>query len=171
MEGQAGGVLCILLLAAVFMDIRGSKIKNELISIGLLSALICRWLDWNRTSYLSGLLGILLPVISLFWLFLFHMLGAGDIKLFCLIGSFVGGDGILFCMTAAFLAGGTLALYRMIRYKNFKERFLYLFRYISAMKSESEIVPYYKKGDSKNCIIHFSVPIFIGTCVYMGVHV
>lgn len=170
MTGQAQGVLVLLLVIGVSMDIRTGKIKNELIVIGLFLAVICRWFNWNEISLCSGLFGAIIPVMSLFWLFLFHMLGAGDIKLFCLTGSFIGENKVWICMLAAFLTGGILSLYKMLRYKSFKERFLYLSHYISAMSSECEIIPYFKEGDSKDCVIHFSIPILIGTCITMGVY-
>jgi prepilin peptidase CpaA len=41
-------------------------------------------------SPFESLAGIAIPVILLFWLYTLRVLGAGDIKLFCAIGSFVG---------------------------------------------------------------------------------
>jgi len=79
-------VAYVLLLIAVGMDVRSMRISNRLILIGLAYSLIQRFICDGMGGFLTGLILISLPVILLYLLFLAGALGAGDIKLFSLIG-------------------------------------------------------------------------------------
>lgn len=118
-------------------------------------------------GWLSGIIGMCIPIAALFFLFLIHALGAGDIKLFSIIGAFVGAEKVAFYMLAAFTVGAIIAIYKLIRYKNFQKRFAYLIQYIRVLCIQHTIIPYYQKTDCKNYRMHFSIPILIGSCLYM----
>lgn len=54
------------------------------------------------------------PIILLFLLFRMRALGAGDIKLFSMIGSMVTFWQLLMCIKWAFLLGGVWVIFRLI---------------------------------------------------------
>ena len=92
--------------AAVIMDLRFRKISNRLILTGLCMGLIRRLLLEGSAGLSAGVIHILLPVIFLYLLFWIGVLGAGDIKLFSLIGGFVNLRELTTCVMAAFVIGG-----------------------------------------------------------------
>lgn len=166
MRTEAQLCLILVLSSAVVTDIREDRIKNSLILAGYGMAIISRGVGLVSAGWLSGMIGMCIPIAALFFLFLIHALGAGDIKLFSVIGAFVGAEKVVFYMLAAFTVGAIIALYKLIRHKNFRRRFAYLIQYIQTVCMMHTIVPYYQKADCKSCI-HFSVPILIGSCLCM----
>ena len=92
-------------IVAAIMDIRFQKISNRLIVIGLGVGLIRRLLLEGGAGLFAGVIQIILPVIFLYLFFLIGALGAGDIKLFSLIGGFVNLRELATCVIAAFVIG------------------------------------------------------------------
>lgn len=104
---------------------------------------------------------ISLPVIVLYLFFLIGALGAGDIKLFSLIGGFVNLKELITCMIAAFVLGAVWSVVKMLVNGSF----------ISSMRAGSTYLwdrmrgidaEYKKRTDN---IIPFSVPILGGLLV------
>lgn len=81
--------ISIMLGIAIYMDLRYKKISNAYnlcwMIYGLISSAIC-----FSDGLLYGLLGMIIPVVGLMVLFKLGVLGAGDIKLFVAMGSFLG---------------------------------------------------------------------------------
>ena len=80
------GLLCF----AVYTDMTRTKISNRLIVSGLILALIFRIAEEGGSGALVYMMNISIPVIFLYVLFQLHALGAGDIKLFSMIGAVLG---------------------------------------------------------------------------------
>ena len=121
-----------ILISAVFLaainvsDIKEYKIKNICVLPALLAGVAVSFFD---ASVKDALLGALIPLV-LFPLFALRMLGAGDIKALCALGSLLGLRLSIYNMAFAFICGGIIALGFMIFGKNAKERFGYLFVYL-----------------------------------------
>lgn len=101
-------------IAAVITDIRFRKISNRLIIIGLGTALIRRLLLEGSAGLLTGVIQISLPVILLYLLFYTGVLGAGDIKLFSLIGGYIQLNELAICVVAAFVIGGIWSFFLLL---------------------------------------------------------
>lgn len=116
-----------------------------------------------------SLSGMIIPFLLLFVFYIFHMMGAGDIKFFMMIGAFVGSKDIREIMWIAFLIGAAVALVKMIAHKTVVIRFFYLWNYIYRTMTTRKIEPYYQKAEleSKNRI-HFAIPIGLSVCIWMG---
>lgn len=175
-------VLLLILLAAVYTDYRQGRIPNWMIVFGILSGLFICFLHGGVGSFLEGLGGIILPVVLLYPAFMIGGLGAGDLKLFAVVGSYLGIKGVLISLIFAFVTGAIISLVKMIRFHNFKERIYYLFSYMidiflkgkwrlyetvegisSGEESTSENFSNFPKHK-----IHFALPIFFGVVVYIG---
>ena len=65
------------------------KISNRLIVCGLIWGLVLKIWGNGYVGILYFILNITIPVVLLFLLFQMHALGAGDIKLFSLVGGFL----------------------------------------------------------------------------------
>lgn len=112
-------VLYGLVLIAVCMDLRTMRIRNRLILIGLGIGLLQRFLNGGMTEVLDGVILAVFPIILLYLLFLAGALGAGDIKLFSLIGGFVNFRELVWCMLYAFLFAAIYSLCKMVYYRTF----------------------------------------------------
>ncbi len=128
-----------LLLVAVGMDLKSMRISNRLILIGLGISLVRRFICEGMVGVFTGLILILIPVVLLYLLFLVGALGAGDIKLFSLVGSFINLRELIWCIIFAFFYGAIISLGKILG--------MMLFR-----------IPFTEKQN----LIHFSVAIFLG---------
>ena len=90
-------------------DLREEKIKNKWIIGGLVLGLTIRIFQEGVCGLLSAFLGIAVPLVLLWIAFCERWIGAGDIKLFSVLGSILGMGRILECMMAALLFGSLYA--------------------------------------------------------------
>jgi prepilin peptidase CpaA len=102
--------LVVLLLIAAAIDVRARRIPNwltiSLLVTGMVQSFTTVGLVTPAQALLGALVGLALPLVL-------HMLGglaAGDVKLLCGIGAWVGPRNILLVLAAAALAGLILVL-------------------------------------------------------------
>lgn len=121
--------ICLLVLCAgaAFMDLRRRRIRNFW-NYGFLAAGVSFRL--GAGGAIEGLLGLALPLLLLGGFYLLHMLGAGDVKLFCAAGMWIGSKEMPEFLLLSFLTAGILALGISLRRGNLKARFSYLALYL-----------------------------------------
>ena len=147
-------------LIAVGMDLRSMRISNRLILIGWVVSLVRRILCDGLGGLFTGLFLISLPVILLYLLFLAGALGAGDIKLFSLVGGFTNFKELTECMFFAFLLAGIYSLCKMLYHGTFFSSIQNVGIYWQnlCLGYKSSYCPAYGKKSK----IHFSIFIFLG---------
>lgn len=104
---------CLVLTVAtgaVWMDLRTRRIANEWIITAWIAGLVTQLIRYGAAGAGIFLFGMLFPILALYILFYFHMLGAGDIKLLSAVGGFLGVPAILKCMIVSFLSGAVLSI-------------------------------------------------------------
>ena len=107
-------ILFGLLIKAVYTDMIQTKISNRLIVLGLALGFFFRFMTEGREGVLVFAVNISIPVILLYLLFQMRALGAGDIKLFSMIGAFISTDQLLKLMGLAFGVGALLGITKII---------------------------------------------------------
>ncbi len=107
-DAASSTLLAVLLLAAVG-DVRSRKIPNRLILSGL--ALSLGFVLGGALPLGQFLGGLLLGGCCFLPLYLRGVLGAGDVKLMALAGSFLGLKAALVSVLLTTLSGGALALF------------------------------------------------------------
>ncbi len=106
-------LLSVLTMAAV-MDFQNGKVSNRLIVLGWTAGLWFRILGQGAIGIVQFLICSSIPVILLYFLFQLRALGAGDIKLFSVVGGFVTLRQLLFIVAASFLAGAVIGVGKII---------------------------------------------------------
>ncbi len=157
----------ILAWLAAMWDVRTGRIPNPLAVTGLAAAVGLRLMGEGFAGFPDFLLGSSLPFLLLWIFFYFRMLGAGDIKLLCVIGGLLGVRALLSCMAISFLLGGIYSLVLLIRRRIFLERFRYFFAYIGSFYRTGKWVPY-RNVRSQNAEISFAIFIFLSVFVNTG---
>lgn len=162
-------LIVTLIAIAVISDLYSYKVKNQ-ITFGFMTiALIYNLAAIGSEGLCYTLLGIVIPILILFPLYMSKMLGAGDIKLFSALGAFVGYKVIAICIAYSFIVGAFTAIIIMIIRKNAIQRFQYFFNYIKCCLLCMAVVPYgdfnMKQDGSK---MHFTIPIAIGTILALA---
>ncbi|MCR5107134.1 MAG: A24 family peptidase [Lachnospiraceae bacterium] len=133
-------VLLIFSMIAAIMDIISLRVSNYLIIAGMITGLSISVYRDGAKGALSSLIGALIPFLLLFVFFIFRYFGAGDIKLFSMIGTFLGPQGVMLVLIYAVLTGGIMGA---VKY----------------------ILTYKEKGLRK---IPFAIPAFIGVALLAG---
>ena len=160
-------MLQAILTVAVISDCRSDKIPNVLIIAGLGSGMIWRIGICGDTWYQVAL-GIGCPVVIFFLLFLMHALGAGDIKLFSVIGCFWPFQDLISCIIFAFLAGAVISVSKLLIHRQLSESLSCFFHYVQTIYQTKKIEKYPGR-DIKKRQMHFSVAIYIGFFLTLGV--
>ena len=168
--------LLMILIAAVYTDYRQNRIPNWIIVFGLISGCFISYIYGGVGMLLEGLLGMVLPIVLLYPVFVIGGMGAGDLKLFAVVGSYLGIKGITISFVSAFIVGATISLVKMMCFHNFKERIYYLFSYLTDLflKGKWQLYETSKGQSSEESLefpkhkIHFTLPIFLGVSIYLG---
>lgn len=163
--GIASGVLLYgIVIIAVAMDFYRMRISNRLILAGLISSLILRIGQGGWMELFPYLWNITFPVITLYLFYLSGCLGAGDIKLFSVIGGFTSFIFLTQCMLASFLIGAVLSLAKMLYCGSFRSQM-----YSGGVYLLSLVLGKYEKYDRKRedggNLIHFALAVFLGLCL------
>ncbi len=135
-------ILISITCIAAGMDLIHFKVKNWLIIIGALTGILLQMISSGLEGVVISMAGITVPIICLGIFFLLHLFGAGDIKLFCVIGSFLGPIKVLYCIGAAILIGGVFGAIKLVFYE--------------------------KEKDANEVKIRFAIPIFLSLLLYQG---
>ena len=161
MQYASEAVLYTILVVAVVQDFMYTKISNRLILVGLILSLAFGIIlgGVSRIPYI--LLNISFPVIVLYLLYLLGVLGAGDIKLFSVIGGFTNFTRLTHCMLVAFFAGGVIAVVKMLLNRNLN---FSLFKGQLFLREvlKGNMMSYRDTLAEERNLMHFSVAILIG---------
>ncbi len=155
-------LLCLLVLAAV-EDVRSGKVSNRLIATGLMTGVFVQIYERRVCGVYYFLGNILTPVILLYLLFQMRVLGAGDIKLFSMIGSFLTIWELLRCMFYGFLAAGAGAVLFLAADKRRWQRLWYGVKFFRDFVRTGNVQPYCPPYKEEALSYAFSVPVLVGT--------
>ena len=162
------GITCTVLIIASGMDLTAYKIKNGLIYAALAVGILLYLPLISVNSSLDLLAGIFLPAVICWIPFLMHALGAGDIKLFSVIGCINGGRDAVYCIGFSFVIAAGFSLGRLLRRKQLWTSLIKCFQYFQDIISKGRMMPY-PAGDEEGHKIHFSPFILLGYLIYLGV--
>jgi prepilin peptidase CpaA len=105
------GVLLILLIVAGVIDYRTYRIPNWLTFSGVVFALLYSTLGSNvHQGFLWSLGGLGLGLLIMLPMYALRVMGAGDVKLMAMVGTFLGYTGTPLAILCTFIAGGIAAL-------------------------------------------------------------
>lgn len=152
------------------MDLYSDQIRNEWICVGIAAGGVLMLFPRSALGGGSFLSGILIPVL-LGWIpFRMRAIGAGDVKLFIVIGCLNGGRDVFYCIFLSFLLAAGISLSRLLSLRQLKMSLMYCFQYFQRMIVQKKIEAYpgrMKKGHT----IHFSTAILFGYAALLGVKV
>ncbi len=160
-----------MLSLATVEDLRTGRIANGLIVVGLLGSLSIRIWQQGLPGFFSWIVGILLPVLILFLIFLIRGLGAGDIKLFSFIGSIWNLSFLFHCIILSFVIGGLFSLAKLIYHRNLYYRVFLFLSYCKNCIGNRRLAVYQDAsvGKEQGNTIAFSLAILLGFFITLGV--
>ena len=122
--------LLSIAVVAVLRDLREGRIPNRLIVIGLVCGAVWQFAAAGQAGVVLFVGGCVLPVLLFGGLYYFRMFGAGDIKLLCVLGGFLGPMDGFRCIAVSVFFGGCIALAILIAGGGLRERLGYLAGYL-----------------------------------------
>ena len=109
-------VTSVWLLRAVEMDFARGKIRNRWLMMGILLGVVL-WIPGMKEAGFPELLGgLLLPVLICWIPFRMRGLGAGDIKLLCVVGCLNGSRDIIYCICISFLLAAGFNIFNELQH-------------------------------------------------------
>lgn len=138
------GILSLLFGRVIYTDLKYKKIENRVIVVGLVGVYILRFVEAGWTGVWLSMIHMSMVFLVLFPLFVMKGLGAGDIKLFCVVAALFP-EYIKTILIVSFLIG---AMWVLIKY---------LLRFLKKEKI-------YRPGEQ----ICFSIPIGVATACLIG---
>lgn len=168
-------LLVILLLAAI-LDFYKGKIPNYLVVTGATVGVLRLFLKKGLWSAVLHIPGILFPILILFPLYKRGTLGAGDVKLFSMMGCYFPLMETATCMFVSFLFGAVFSLAILCKNHNLTHRFTYLWEYLKESFATGKFNFYYKNQEEQNpnqilnqeSKLHFAFPIFLAALLHVG---
>ena len=150
----------MIIVAAAWMDLRGGRIKNRLIFIGLIAGWISQILNGFPRGVGSVIGGMVLPILLGWILFKIRVVGAGDLKLLSVIGCFHGSRGVLSCMLIIIFLAGLYGFVILLCRHQLVSAFSDFFQYLEEISYTRELLPY-ERGRREGRTIPLAV--FIGS--------
>ncbi len=160
-------LVLFLILGAVLQDLSFGKIFNGWILAGWGLGFWYRLFEPEGFDIKAFALGCILPILILWILFYFRMLGAGDLKLLSALGGLLGIPAIFDCIIWSFLFGGLLSLLILFCWGQPAERIRYFCQYFRTYLTTKQKQPYRQKGSDLEQI-HFSVPVLMAVLLWIG---
>ena len=102
--------LLTIIFIAAWQDVNSYRISNILVFSGALLAILINIFLPSGIGFTESILGWGIGLLLLLPLYLFRMMGAGDVKLMAMIGAFVGPNDIFSVFLCTLIVGGVLAL-------------------------------------------------------------
>lgn len=152
-------------------DLKTDHIPNGLIVLGIIIGMTGSLL--YHLNLLQSAASMLLAFALLYPLFKIGALGAGDIKVFIMVGSFMGTKDFIAVLFSAFVIGAVLSLAKLMIERNGRERIGYFLSYLTdvvrarqwKIYGENMVQDYQLYRSNK---IHFTVSILFGAVLRIG---
>lgn len=154
-------VLYAIVAVAVVLDFKYMRISNRLIFMGIFLALACCLIGRGVSDVIYVLWNISFPVVVLYLFYLLGAVGAGDVKLFSIIGGFVNFKELVSCMAFSFVIGAVWSIGKMLYSGTFFEGLRSGFCYFGELL-QGKRVRYPRSSENPENLIHFSLAIFLG---------
>lgn len=149
------------------MDLYTYKVKNWLIIVGLFYAFLYHSIRNGYDGIIRTAVGIFITFFILYSCYLFHAVGAGDVKLFCIVGGLLCLRDTIICIILSFFIGGFFCIIYYVQslakyFPKNKNRIQKNVRRFS-FKIFLENIIIKKKGAK----IHFTLSIFFSVLLHM----
>jgi prepilin peptidase CpaA len=156
--------LMIVLVICVYTDVRERKIYNKVLFPSLLFAIIFHSFSDGLSGLSFSIFGCLVGFSILLIPYFMGGMGAGDVKLLAVIGSFKGLEFVLNSAIYMALLGGLMALFVLLFHKGILARLKTMFYSIFGLKHGIR-VPLFLTKESMKTTYPYGVPIAGGACI------
>lgn len=165
------------LAAACFFDYRRDKIPNALIGLGMLTGILYQGYLFRAVplQFITAV-GLLLfhtaIIIVVFYpLFKLGMLGAGDVKLFCLLACFLQGRECVVCIVGSLLIAAFVGTGKLLVQENLAERLQYFCSYVADVAKNKAFRLYFENAGlqaKRKASLHMAGTLLLSVLLHAG---
>ena len=160
-------LICVLVIAAI-VDIYCYKIPNLWIGIGMVMGLVFMVKEDGVSDCVQALIHILMVFMVFYPFYLLRGLGAGDVKLFMMLGCYIKGTTYLYCLLITMLLAGAWALIKIALYRDSRKRLSYLGQYCKKLVLTGILEDYEVDRSNKKSVIRLSIPVLCSVLLLYG---
>lgn len=155
------GILIGVFSVAIFTDWRFYRIPNVCVGAGALTGLIMTFVSDSALGLAAAAASMVIIFLAFYPFYLLGGVGAGDIKLFMMVGCYMKGDAMVHYLLVTMLMAAVCSILKMLAYKESRERLFYLMRYIKKAVLTGTMDEYQIDRTQKKCVIRLSIPAFV----------
>ncbi len=155
------GILIGVFSVAIFTDWRFYRIPNVCVGAGALAGLIMTFVSDSVLGLAAAAASMVIIFLAFYPFYLLGGVGAGDIKLFMMVGCYMKGDALVHYLLVTMLMAAVCSILKMLAYKESRERLFYLMRYIKKAVLTGAMDEYQIDRTQKKCVIRLSIPAFV----------
>lgn len=152
-------------------DLKTDRIPNGFVLLGIIFGVLGSL--WHGSDIRHITVSMLLAFLLLYPLFKIGAMGAGDIKVLMMIGSFVEVKELIAIMIMSFVIGAVCSFLKLLSEHNGRERLYYFLSYVSdvvrtrqwKIYGEHTVQDYKQYRKNK---IHFTIPVLFSVVLCMG---
>lgn len=159
-----GIALLVVSFFAFLQDIRMHKIKNWYILLTLTIGLVYQFLSGNA---IAGILGAATGMLF-YPLFMLRLMGAGDVKMFCVLGAWVAVPLAFRLIVCCVLVNGAVALVIMLLRKNGRAVFYNFWLWIKNCFFARGYIPMVDVVDQSDKY-PYMIGVFLGVIVFCAI--
>lgn len=165
-DGTNVTLITLLFVATIYDGIQ-YRIPNELLMIGVAAGMTESFIQQGISGLLMACCGIGIPVIMLALLHRLRVLGAADVKLLAMVGSFLGFS-ITKVILYSLLASGILAFIKILHNRDLLIRIKQFLHYGLRVLSSHQIIPYANSMQNyyETDVISMSYAILAGVLIH-----
>ena len=122
--------------------------------------------DW----FLLGqtVIQLIIVFIAFYPFYLMKGIGAGDVKLFLMLGCYIRGASYLYCLLGSMTLAGIMAVFKMLFQKESRERLYYLGRYCKKVMMTGMLDEYEIDKTNRKNVIRLSIPVLCSVLLWYG---
>ena len=160
-----------MLLLATLADLKSDRIPNGFVALGVVVGVLCSLRHGSDIRH--TVISMFLAFLLLYPLFKIGALGAGDVKIFMMIGSFVEVKELLTVLVLSFMIGALCSLIKLLSEHNGRERLYYFLSYISEVVKTRQWKIYGEHAAQdyeqyRRNKIHFTIPVLFSVALWIG---
>lgn len=164
--------LVIILIVACCLDYRHHKIPNWLIIIGMAAGAFWQICNNSFMGLVFWIFYFLCMILLTYPLFFIGTLGAGDVKLFGVVGGFFAGKESFAFLFCSFLCGAVFALVKMLYVGNGRQRIIQFYCYLLRILQSRTLEIYedseHTQTEFNHSKIHLAGPILFSVLLHIG---
>lgn len=120
--------------------------------------------SYSLAGILNAVCAAAVIFLAFYPFYLLKALGAGDIKLFMMMGcysSYTGVNGLIHYLLVTMIIAAVISAVKMAVYPQSRERLFYLARYVRKAALTGVIDEYQVDKTQKQCVVRLSIPAFL----------